>query len=338
MTVSRVLALKSWIDNSRATCCAGAVVVAGTLAFAPPALAAWPEDRPIEILVGYQAGSGPDLLARRIAPVISKHLGGKANFVVNNRTGASSEIAWSALARAEPNGYTIGVLITPSFITVDFIRKPQYDANAIVPLARIVDDPALMIAGGKSPYNSLRDVIAKLKTAPESVSIGNNGIGTNGYLATLALEQSAGVRVNVIPFKGSSESRTALLGGHLDIAVQSISEHALDKESVGLFKPLAQFGSTRASILPEVPTATALGIDGIVSSARGRAMPRGVPAEIVDRLQKAIASAVDDPEFYLNTSRDELQVSYLPGAEWAKSMQERKVRYGEIMKQAAPAK
>jgi tripartite-type tricarboxylate transporter receptor subunit TctC len=318
--------------------CLGALLAGGALAGATPAAAAWPDDRPIEILVGYQAGSGPDLLARRIAPVIAKHLGGKANFVVNNRTGASSEIAWSALARAEPNGYTLAVLITPSFITVDFIRKPQYDASAIMPLARIVDDPALMVASGKSPYNSLKEVIAKLKEKPESVSIGNNGIGTNGYLATLALEQSAGVTVNVIPFKGSSESRTALLGGHLDVAVQSVSEHALDKEAVGLFKPLAQFGAERTKILHEVPTAKELGIEGLISSERGLAVPHGTPPEIVERLQKAIAAAVDDPEFYLNTSRDELQVSYLPGAEWAKSMQERKLRYGEIMKKAPPRK
>ncbi len=314
----------------------GALVAAAAIAAARPAAAGWPEDRPIQLLVGYQAGSGPDLLARRIAPVISKHLGGKANFVVENRTGASSEIALSALARAEPNGYTLAVLITPSFITVDFIRKPQYDASAIVPLARIVDDPALMVAGGKTPYNSLKDVIAKLKAAPESVSIGNNGVGTNGHLATLALEQSAGVAVNIIPFKGSSESRTALLGGHLDIAVQSVSEHALDKEAVGLFKPLAQFGAQRVTILPEVPTARELGIDTLISSERGLAVPRGVPAPIVERLQKAIAAAVEDPEFYLNTSRDELQVSYLPGDEWAKSMQARKAGYGEIMKKAAP--
>lgn len=306
------------------------------IAAANPAAAEWPDDRPIQMLVGYQAGSGPDLLARRIAPVISKHLGGKANFVVENRTGASSEIALSALTRAEPNGYTLAVLITPSFITVDFVRKPQYDASAIVPLARIVDDPALMVAGGKSPYNNLKDVIAKLRAAPESVSIGNNGIGTNGYLATLALEQSAGVKVNIIPFKGSSESRTALLGGHLDIAVQSVSEHALDKEAVGLFKPFAQFGAQRVNILPDVPTAKEFGVDALISSERGLAVPRGVPAAIVERLQKAIAAAVEDPEFYLNTNRDELQISYLPGDEWAKSMLERKARYGEIMKKGAP--
>lgn len=323
----------AWQPNWRT-----AALLAATLAVAPPALAAWPDDRPIEILVGYQAGSGPDLLARRMAQVLPRHLGGKANFIVSNRTGASGEIAWSALARAEPNGYTIGVLTTPSFIILDFVRKPQYDPGAIVPLARVVDDPALMVAGGKSGLGGLKYVIAKLKASADSVSIGNNGIGTNGHLATLALEQAAGVSVNIIPFKGSSESRTALLGGHLDVAVMSVSEYALDKETVGLFKPLAQFGAARAAILPDVATAKELGIDTTISTERGFAMPRGVAPAIVERLEKAIASAVEDPEFYLNTSREELQVSYLPSAGWAQTMAERRARYGDILRQASPAK
>ena len=122
---------------------AGVLAVTLACMVGRPAVAAWPDDRPIEIIVGFQAGSGPDILARRIAPVL-------ASFVVNNRTGAAGEIALTALARAEPNGYTIGGLSTPSFIVVPLIKKPQYDPAAIVPLARVVDDPTLVVAGGAS--------------------------------------------------------------------------------------------------------------------------------------------------------------------------------------------
>lgn len=109
---------------------AGVLAVALACAVGRPALAAWPDDRPIEIIVGFQAGSGPDILARRIAPVLARLLGPKAGFVVNNRTGAAGEIALTALSRAEPNGYTIGGLSTPSFIVVPLIKKPQYDPAA----------------------------------------------------------------------------------------------------------------------------------------------------------------------------------------------------------------
>jgi putative tricarboxylic transport membrane protein len=292
--------------------------------------AAWPDDKPIEIIVGYQAGSGPDILARRMAPAMAKHLGPRASFVVNNRAGAAGEIALAAVARAEPNGYTIATLTTPSFIIVDLVKKPQYDPATIVPLARVVDDPTLIAAGAASPIKDLRDLIARLKANPGSVSIGHNGVGTNGHLATLALERAAGAKLNDIPFKGTSESRTALLGGHVDLVAMSVSEFVLDREATGLFRALAQLGPERARTLAEVPTARDLGFDIVISSERGFAAPRGTPPGIMARLQNAIAAAATDPEFLRGTTSDELAVSYLSGADWSQSMAERRARYEAI--------
>jgi tripartite-type tricarboxylate transporter receptor subunit TctC len=303
---------------------------------APCAHAAWPNDKPIEIIVGYQAGSGPDILARRMAPVMAKHLGGKASFVINNRAGAAGEMALTAVSRAEPNGYTIGTLTTPSFIIIDLVKKPQYDPAAIVPLARVVDDPTLIAAGTASPIRDLRDLVARVKAAPGSVSIGHNGIATNGHLATLAIERVAAAKLNDIPFKGTSESRTALLGGHVDLVAMSVSEFVLDKEATGLFKALAQLGRVRAAALGEVPTARDLGFDIVISSERGFAAPRGVATDIMERLQKAIAAAVIDPDFLRGTTSDELAVSYLSGPDWTKSMAERRARYEAIWGTSQP--
>jgi tripartite-type tricarboxylate transporter receptor subunit TctC len=309
---------------------AGVVAVALACAGGRPAVAAWPDDRPIEIIVGFQAGSGPDILARRIAPVLARLLGAKASFVVNNRTGAAGEIALTALARAEPNGYTIGGLSTPSFIVVPLIKKPQYDPAAIVPLARVVDDPTLVVAGGASGIKDLRELVARVKANPGTVAMGHNGVGTNGNLAALAIERAAGAKLNDIPFKGTSESRTALLGGHVDIVGMSVSEFVMDREAVGLFRGLAQLNPVRAPALPEVPTARELGFDIVISSERGFAAPRGLPPEIAQRLARAIRLAVDDPEFLRGSSRDELALAYLSGPDWTASMAERKARYQAI--------
>jgi len=309
---------------------AGVLAVALACAVGRPAVAAWPDDRPIEIIVGFQAGSGPDILARRIAPVLARLLGAKASFVVNNRTGAAGEIALTALARAEPNGYTIGGLSTPSFIVVPLIKKPQYDPAAIVPLARVVDDPTLVVAGGASGIKDLRELVARVKANPGTVAMGHNGVGTNGNLAALAIERAAGAKLNDIPFKGTSESRTALLGGHVDIVGMSVSEFVMDREAVGLFRGLAQLNPVRAPALPEVPTARELGFDIVISSERGFAAPRGLPPEIAQRLARAIRLAVDDPEFLRGSSRDELALAYLSGPDWAASMAERKARYQAI--------
>jgi tripartite-type tricarboxylate transporter receptor subunit TctC len=308
----------------------GVLAVVLACAMGGPALAAWPDDRPIEIIVGFQAGSGPDILARRIAPVLARLLGSKASFVVNNRTGAAGEIALTALSRAEPNGYTIGGLSTPSFIVVPLIKKPQYDPAAIVPLARVVDDPTLVVAGGASPVRDLKELIARVKANPGAIAMGHNGVGTNGNLAALAIERAAGAKLNDIPFKGTSESRTALLGGHVDIVGMSVSEFVMDREAVGLFKGLAQLNPVRFPALPEVPTARELGFDIVISSERGFAAPRGLPPAIAQRLANAIRLAVDDPEFLRGSSRDELALAYLSGPDWAASMAERKARYQAI--------
>jgi tripartite-type tricarboxylate transporter receptor subunit TctC len=302
---------------------------------APGAHAAWPDDRPIEIVVGYQAGSGPDILARRMAPVLAKYLGPGANFVVTNRAGAAGEIALTAVSRAEPNGYTIATLTTPSFIIVEHVKKPQYDPSEIVPLARVVDDPTLIAAGGASPVKDLRDLVSRVKAAPASLSIGHNGIGTNGHLATLAIERAAAAKLIDVPFKGTSESRTALLGGHVDLVAMSVSEFVMDREAAGLVKAVAQLGPARAGVLPEVATAHELGFDIEISTERGFAVRRGVPSNIIERLQAAIATAVTDPEFLRGTTKEELAVSYLPGPAWTHSMAGRKARYEAIWGAAA---
>lgn len=149
---------------------------------AMPAHAAWPDDRPIEVYVGFAAGGGTDLLARAMAPYLQKHLGGKARIVVVNKPGASGEIAYSALSRAAADGYTIGIVSTPSLLTIPIQRKPKYDPASIVPLARVIDDPAMFVVAGDSKLASLQDLVRQLKGNPEGVSMGSNGIGTNGHL------------------------------------------------------------------------------------------------------------------------------------------------------------
>jgi len=199
-----------------------------------------------------------------------------------------------------------------------------------VPLARVVDDPTLVVAGGASGIKDLRELVARVKANPGTVAMGHNGVGTNGNLAALAIERAAGAKLNDIPFKGTSESRTALLGGHVDIVGMSVSEFVMDREAVGLFRGLAQLNPVRAPALPEVPTARELGFDIVISSERGFAAPRGLPPEIAQRLARAIRLAVDDPEFLRGSSRDELALAYLSGPDWTASMAERKARYQAI--------
>jgi tripartite-type tricarboxylate transporter receptor subunit TctC len=116
-----------------------AAVAAAILSLAPAAEAAWPNDKPIEIIVGFAAGGGTDIMARTLAPFLEKYL--KASVVVVNRGGAGGELAWTALAQAKPDGYTIGFINTPNVLTIPIERKARFSLDDFKPIANMVDDP-----------------------------------------------------------------------------------------------------------------------------------------------------------------------------------------------------
>jgi tripartite-type tricarboxylate transporter receptor subunit TctC len=300
-------------------------VTALSLAFATvsSAWAAWPDDRAIEVVVGFAPGGGTDLLARKLTPFLQKRLGGKAQFIVVNKPGASGEIANGFLAQAKPDGYTIGIVNVPAFLYVPMVKKSQYKVEDFRLIARLVDDPTVLVNRADSKYNSLSDVLAELRRKPGSISFGHNGTGSNGDLALVALSSAAGVEVNAIPFKGTSAQRTDLLGGHLDIGVISAGEvPELHGGKTGQLKALAQFSEKRSSALPQVPTAKEEKTPVLMSSERGLAAPAAVPAEIVKKLQDAVEQTLHDPEFIAAAGGDAPVLAYLSGAQWQQSLQQ----------------
>lgn len=293
------------------------------LATAQPAWAAWPDDRPIEVVVGFAPGGGTDLLARKLTPFLQKRLGPKAQFIVANKPGAAGEIANAYLAQAKPDGYTIGIVNVPSFLYVPMVKKAQYKLEDFRLIARLVDDPTVLVARADSKYNSLSEVVAELRRKPGSISFGHNGTGSNGDLALIALSSAAGVQMNAVPFKGTGAQKIDLLGGHLDFALISAGEiPELHGGKTGPVKALAQFGEKRSSALPNVPTAKDEKLAVLMSSERGLAAPAAVPAEIIKKLQEAVEQALRDPEFHVAASGDAPVIAYLSGDQWQRALEQ----------------
>jgi tripartite-type tricarboxylate transporter receptor subunit TctC len=282
--------------------------------------AAWPDDKPIEILVGFAAGGETDIMARGLAPFIQKHLGGKANIVVINKVGASGEIANAALQRAQPDGYTVGVVNVPPLVFVPLTKKAQYDPKELSLIARVVSDPTFLVTRKDSPYTSLKQVVEALKAKPKSLSFGYNGVGTNGHLAMLQLQLATGVQLNDIPFNGSSQSKNALLGGHTDFMFTSLTAVPQpDREAVPL-RIVSQFMAARAPALKDIPTAREAGLNVVMPSDRGFAVGKGVPPAIQQRLQQAIAASLKDAEFLKTASSYASVINFLPGADWQREL------------------
>lgn len=298
-----------------------ALVAAFGFAACGPAWAAWPEDKPIEVVVGFAPGGGTDVMARKLLPFVERALGGKAKFVVLNKPGAGGEIAFASIARAAPDAYAIGVVNVPGYNFLPMTRKTQYSTDDIRLVARVVEDPNVVVVPAGSQFNALPDVIAALRSKPGSVTFGHNGAGTNGHLAIRMLAAAAKVEPNEISYRGTAAQRTDLLGGHLQVGMVSLSEiPELHGSNRGPLRVIAILSKKRFASLPEVPTAEEVGFPVTSTAERGFAVPKAVPDEIVRKLEAGIAEGLRNPEYLAGSPGDEPVIAFLPGAEWQKRL------------------
>lgn len=296
--------------------------LAAVASFASPALAAWPEDKPIEVVVGFAPGGGTDLMARKLAPFLQKHLGGKGQFVVVNKPGASGELANAYVAKAKPDGYTLGIVNYPAYLYVPIARKAQYQPEDFQLIARVVDDPTVLVTRAQGKVDSLQTFLGVLKQAPGTLSVAHNGEGSNGDLVLQLLQDATGAKINAVPYKGTGQQKTDLLGGHVALGTISAGEvPELHKGGKGPLKAVVQFTQNRSAALPDVPTATEAGVPVLMSSERGLAAPKDIDPAIAKRLERAVEDALKDPEFLAAASADAPVLSFMPGTQWAQSME-----------------
>jgi tripartite-type tricarboxylate transporter receptor subunit TctC len=270
-------------------------------------------ERPITMIVAFAPGGGTDVAARTLARFMEKDLGQPV--VVVNRPGAGGEIGWSELARARPDGYTIGFINTPNLLTVPIERQARFRFEDFAPIANIVDDPGGIWVLQDSPIRSLADMLEAARRRPGEISYGTTGVGSDDHLAMLALERLTGTKFLHVPFNGSSQVRTALLSRQLALAVVNMGEGVADWRQ-GLIRPLGAMAERRWEGAAEVPTFREMGLDLVQGSQRGVGAPAGVPREVLDRQALAVRRAVEDPEFRAAARQQSLPLRFLGPDEW----------------------
>lgn len=284
------------------------------------AQAAWPSDAPISVTVGFAPGGSTDVMVRALAPFIAKHLGDNASMVIQNRPGASGELAINSVMRAKPDGYSLVIVNLPGYFFVPMYRKSSYTTKDLTLLARVVSDPTIMVTRKDGKLADLKQVLAALKAAPGSISAGHNGLGTNGHLAMARLEAAAGVKFNAIPYNGTAQQKTALASSTLDIAFLAASEVPDADNEATPVRLLAQFTKEKVQRIAGVPSTFELGLPVEMTAERGFAAPNGVPAPILARLEKAIQAAMKDPEYVKAARNDAPFLSFLGGADWSRQI------------------
>ena len=296
--------------------------LAAPVALATPALAQqapFPEPgRRIELIVPYPPGGGNDTGARALAPLIERELG--ATIVVLNRAGAASQIGMTQVARARPDGYTIGYGLWPQTTTLylEPARQAQFTRESFAPICLHATDPGVILVRTDSPLRTLADLVAASRARPDDFRMSDNGQLGHEHLASLRLQELAGLRFNQIHFQGAGPAIAALLGGQTEAAVLAVGTSA-GQVRQGAMRPLAVMATEESPYMPGVPTARAQGYDVVYGSIRAFVAPAGLPADVHSKLAEAFRRAIASPEHVARMRELGIGITYQGPEEFARS-------------------
>lgn len=284
-------------------------------------------NKPVEVIVAYKAGGGTDVGARILASEAEKFLG--QPIVIINREGSDGEMGYTELAQAKPDGYKIGFINLPTFVSLTLERDTKYKIEDVKPILNHVYDAGVIVVQNSSEFNTIEDFIEYAKANPSDITISNNGAGASNHIGAAHFAYEAGIDVTHVPFGGSTDMLAALRGGHVMATVAKISEVAALVES-GELKLLASFTDERLEKFPDVPTLKEKGFDILFGSARALVAPKDTPDEIVQKLHDAFKEALESPEHLEKAANADLPIMYMGPEELAQYIKDEEVYLKDI--------
>jgi tripartite-type tricarboxylate transporter receptor subunit TctC len=306
---------------------------------AMPALAqpsAWPE-RPIKLVVPFPPGGGTDIVARGMGQALAERLGQPV--VIDNRPGASTIIGTDAVAKAAPDGYTLLLSGSTSYSVNPALRaKLPYDpVRDLAPIAIVARTPLVLVVGQGTPYRSLNELIAAAKAKPKGLRYATFGAGSGPHLAGELLALAAGIQLQDIPYKGSAQGAMAVIGGEIEIGIDTVASVAPHVRS-GKLRALGIVGATRASLLPEVRTLAEQGLPEATFDAwYGFAAPARTPAPVIDRLAQAVGATMASPALQAQLRAQGMEPVFIGAAAFRQQMEGEIARYRALAHRAGIA-
>jgi tripartite-type tricarboxylate transporter receptor subunit TctC len=260
-----------------------------------PASAAYP-NRVIKIVVPFAPGGGTDVVARTLAQEMAKELG--ASVIIENKPGAGTILGTQMVAASAPDGYTLLMGTFANAVNPSLYAKLSYDPHkdfaAVSLIARSFN---LVVVNPASPIKSIADLIAAAKAEPDRLSYGTYGTGTSAHLAGELFKHMAGVKLTTVPYKGAAPAITDLLGGQIHVIFTTVASAASLVEA-GQLRAIAVTSAKRSPAFPQLPTVAEAGVPGYAAEAwYGLYAPAKTPPEIIDRLNKVVAKAVQSDAF-----------------------------------------
>ncbi len=250
--------------------------------------------RPVHILVPYAAGGAVDIIARTLGDVLAKTWGQQP--VIDNRPGAGGIIASQALVQSAPDGYTLILVASGHPLNQFFYPKLPYDTfKDFTPITEVGYSPLALVVAGNSPAADLRSLLADMRQKPDAFSYATSGNGTSAHLAGELLKHMAKVQMTMVPYRGGAPAVTAVISGDVPIAMNPLAE-VLSQVQGKTLRALAVTTKARSSVLPDVPTIAEQGVPDYDAAVWwGFLGPAGMPADLVDRLNRDLIAALRTP-------------------------------------------
>jgi tripartite-type tricarboxylate transporter receptor subunit TctC len=270
---------------------AGAAALPATSRFA---LAQAYPAKPVRFVVGFAAGGANDILARLFGEWLSERLG--QPFIVENRAGASGNIAAEAVAKAAPDGYTLLFVNAPNAINATLYDKLNFNfANDIVPVGGIMRVPNIMEVTPSLSVRTVPEFIAYAKANPERLNMASAGIGTSIHVSGELFKMMTGIRMAHVPYRGSAPMLTDLMGGQVQVTFDNLPA-SIEFIRAGRLRPLAVTTATRSEALPDVPSIAQF-VPGYEASAWfGIGAPRNTPPDVIALLNRELNAGLADPK------------------------------------------
>jgi tripartite-type tricarboxylate transporter receptor subunit TctC len=288
--------------------------------------------RPVRLIVGAPPGGGFDIVARLMGQWLSERLG--QPFVIENRPGASSNIATEAVVRAPADGYTLLLLTAANAINTTMYEKLSFNLSRdIAPVASITRVHDVMVANLSVPSRTVPEFIAYAKANPGKLTMASGGVGTPSHLEGELFKTMTGVDMLHVPYRGIAPALTDLLGGQVQVTFTSMPS-VIEYIRAGRLRALAVTTATRSDALPDIPTVGEFlpGYEGGIWYGLGA--PKATPAEIVNKLNKEVNAALDDPKMKARLA--DLGGTPLPGspADFGKLIADETEKWAKVIKSA----
>ena len=286
--------------------------------------------RPVRLVIGYTPGGSADLTARLMGQWLSEKLG--QSFVIENRPGGGTNIATEAVLRATPDGYTLLLVAPANAINATLYDKLPFDfIKEMEPIAGIIRFPNVVVVHPSLPIKSIPELIAYAKANPGKLNMASSGNGSTIHMSGELFKMMTGVDLIHVPYRGGALALTDLIGGQVQVMFDNLPTSA-EYVKTGKLRGLAVTSTTRSEVLPDLPTVSEF-VPGYEASAwYGIGAPKDTPAEIIDKLNKAVNAILDDPTSKARFA--ELGASLLQGssADFGKLVAEETEKWGKVVK------